>query len=90
MFIKRPGGQSEELEPFLHSLGVGFKKEGQGDTFSVPSGKVLIYKEATVMDISSTKIREIMANGKSIRFLVPESVRAYIKEKELYGIHGNS
>ena len=88
--IKRPGGQSEELEPFLHSLGVGFKKEGQGDTFSVPSGKVLIYKEATVMDISSTKIREIMANGKSIRFLVPESVRAYIKEKELYGIHGNS
>ncbi len=87
--IKRPGAPSEELEPFLFTLNVGFKR-GKGDTFVTSSGNTLIYKEATLMDISSTQIRERVATGKSIRFLVPEVVRAYIMEKGLYRIHGDS
>jgi nicotinate-nucleotide adenylyltransferase len=35
-------------------------------------------------EISSTAIRKLRANGKSIRYLVPEGVYAYILEKELY------
>ena len=88
--IKRPGVSSEELEPFLFTLNVGFKRGGKGNTFVIPSGNILIYKEATLMDISSTQIRERVATGKTIRFLVPEAVRAYIMEKGLYRIHGNS
>ncbi len=88
--IKRPGVQSEELEPFLFSLGVEFRREETENKFVSPSGNVLLYKEATLMDISSTQIREMAAAAKSIRFLVLESVRQYIMEKGLYNIHGNS
>jgi len=88
--IKRPGVESEELGPFLDSLQVGFNKGDQRNTFTNPSGNILIYKEVTFMDISSTKIREMIATGKSIRFLVPESVRRYILEEGLYKINGDS
>jgi nicotinate-nucleotide adenylyltransferase len=37
-----------------------------------------------VIDISSTTIRDRMASGLSIRYLVPESVRNYIESHELY------
>jgi len=87
--IKRPGIVSEKIEPFLFSLGIKAKKEGKRDTFVVQSGNLVIYKETTLMDISSTRIRELVATGQSIRFLVQESVRSYIIEKGLYRIYGN-
>jgi len=88
--IQRPGFPSKELESFVLSLGVGFKKSSQNSNFVTPSGNTLIYREATLMDISSTNIRKMLATGKSIRFLVPESVRSYIMEKGLYRINGDS
>ena len=88
--IKRPGIQFDQLEPFIHSLGLGFEGEGEEDKFVHRSGNLLIYREATLMDISSTQIREMVAMGRSIRFLVPSSVRSYVIEKGLYGIHGSS
>lgn len=36
------------------------------------------------MSISSTEIRERIRRGQSVRYLVPDSVLAYIKEKEFY------
>ena len=88
--IKRPGFPSQELEPFLFSLGVGFKRDNDNGNFIISSGNTLIYKEAILMDISSTRIREMVATGKSIRFLVPETVRSYIMEKGLYRVYGDS
>jgi len=45
----------------------------------------IIPVECTLMDISATGIRRMLAEGKSIRYLVPEGVRAFIYERGLYG-----
>ncbi len=88
LVINRPGFQSEDLGRFLTSLEVGFERDG--DKFVVPSGNHLIFREATLMDISSTEIRNRVAEGKTIRFMLPKTVRTYIIENRLYIIHGNS
>lgn len=85
--IKRPGFPSDLFDRFVASLGATFEWEGDFETYRAPSGNRLIYKEATLMDISSSAIRERVAKGKSIRFLVPEAVRTYVIEKRLYRTH---
>ena len=86
--ISRPGFQSQDLGPFLTSLEVGLERDGY--KFVVPSGNHLIFKEATLMAISSTDIRNRVAEGKTIRFMLPETVGEYIMRNRLYKTHGNS
>jgi nicotinate-nucleotide adenylyltransferase len=89
LVIRRPGFQSGDIDAFLKSLSVGFEMVKDGNIFKAPSGNQLIFKEATLMDISSTDIRNRVVAGKTIRFLLPEAVREYIMEERLYMVHGN-
>ena len=36
------------------------------------------------MDITSTDIRKRIREGKSVRYLIPDDVNAYIQSKKLY------
>ena len=40
--------------------------------------------EVTRLQISATRIRDLIAAGRSIRYLVPDSVMAYIRQEGLY------
>jgi len=85
VIITRAGFQSHDLMSVLSELDAGIKrKKDESDLFVAPSGKTVMLIRAAVMDISSTRIRTMIKENRSIRFLVPESVRTYIAEKGLY------
>ncbi len=54
------------------------------ESFRHRSGHVLSLQRITALDISAAAIRARLAAGRSIRFLVPSAVDAYIAEHGLY------
>ncbi len=50
-------------------------------SYYIAQGAKMEYLDSPYLDISSTMIRSRLASGKSIRYLVPESIRGLIEEK---------
>ena len=59
---------------------VGIKRAGYPTKAELP----MIWVDVPSLDVSSTSIRQTIAMGGSIRYLVPDTVRNYIQKKELY------
>ncbi|MBI2379622.1 MAG: nicotinate-nucleotide adenylyltransferase [Gammaproteobacteria bacterium] len=78
----RPGAHpplSAELAEWLAERRVGDAKALAGE----PAGRVLL-APLTALDISATDIRRRLAEGRSVRYLVPEPVRNYVERHHLY------
>ena len=54
-----------------------------GDLADSPSGRTC-FCEVSALDISSTRIRELIRDGRSVRFLLPETVREYLETNAIY------
>ncbi len=79
--LDRPGYQMADLRRLLcDHLGCRFE-EG---VFHHPGGGHIIPQAITRLDISSTQIRRLAAQGRSLRYLLPEAVRRYILIHNLY------
>ncbi len=58
-------------------------EEGEG-VYRHESGKRIYLHRVTQLDISSTKVRELLKEGRSIRYLVPPGVEKVITQRRLY------
>ncbi|MBN1571658.1 MAG: nicotinate-nucleotide adenylyltransferase [Deltaproteobacteria bacterium] len=63
-----------------------FKKGagGRGGFWTHTSGSKLYFQDISALDISSTTVRRLVKEGRSISYLVPESVEKYINKRGLY------
>lgn len=80
--IARPGWQLPEAGVVARWLR-DHRAGDRGALREAPCGRVLV-EELRQLDISSTGIREMLAAGRSARFLLPEPVLDYIESHHLY------
>lgn len=85
--VERPGSQRmTEVHCFPQEIQDACRQRWvacASDLTEKSSGMIYV-AQTTLLDISATRIRTLMAAGKSIRYLLPEVVAAYIKTQHLY------
>ncbi len=89
VIIMRPGFRSRGLDLLFSELGARSSDEDSRGLYLMPSGKKIMVMATTLMDISSTGVRRSVREGKSVRFLVPQTVIQYIEKQRLYRNHEN-
>jgi nicotinate-nucleotide adenylyltransferase len=83
--MTRPGSQKDTLTSSLpKSLTHVFRYDKEIGVWIHLSSHTLYFKEITFLDISSTKVRDLIEQGESVRYLIPAEVEAYVKEHGLY------
>jgi nicotinate-nucleotide adenylyltransferase len=84
--MRRPRYQERDLEKILGEMvSPQYFWDTSAECFVHPFLSPVYYLRVTRIDISSTQIRNLVAQGKSIRYLVPRESIDYIMEKGLYG-----
>jgi nicotinate-nucleotide adenylyltransferase len=84
--MTRPSGKKQTI---LEMLPTDVRKEIKKSTDTMcahGSGRKIYLHDITQIDISSTKIKELLKKHRSIRYLVPASVENIIIERGLYNI----
>lgn len=82
--IGRPG--REIVDPLRHLPAAvqGCFRQESANLLRHGCGTVIRFVPGTQLDISSSRLRELLAAGRSIRYLVPPGVENYIAQKGLY------
>lgn len=83
--LDRPGYDRGQLEAVLRrEVHPQFQPLPDPAGFQHPSGYKVFFLATTLMEISATRIRALVAQRRSIRYLLPERVRGYIIKNKLY------
>ena len=81
LVLQRPDADSEPPDALRNLLAARSVSDPQALTG--PSGNIAFVWQ-TPLAVSATQIRQLLASGKSVRFLVPDAVLAYIDAHGLY------
>ncbi len=82
LIMHRPGAEQPQTI-VLAELVRRHKLHDPQDLSNNPAGGIL-FQAVSQLPISATAIRALLAQGLSPRYLMPETVRAYIDEQQLY------
>lgn len=83
LVLQRPDADSEAPESLRDLLAA----RSVSDPLSLigPGGQISFIWQ-TPLAVSATQIRQLLASGKSARYLLPDAVLAYIQAHQLYGV----
>ncbi len=85
VIMTRPGYHRFNLEDVLpDAIARQYSYDRRHDSYIHPSGYKIFHQSVTLMDISSTNIRELLYERRSIRYLIPLAVEDYIENHHLY------
>lgn len=83
--MTRPGYEKNDsprgLPPLLAPR---YNYDEKRDLFVSTTGKCVLFRKTTFLDISSSAIRELVHRGGQARYLLPDEVIGYIQENKLY------
>ncbi|MGC3893539.1 nicotinate-nucleotide adenylyltransferase [Pseudomonas urmiensis] len=81
LVLQRPDADIEPPDELRNLLAA--RSESDPAAMSGPAGHISFVWQ-TPLAVSATQIRQLLASGKSVRFLVPDAVLAYIEAHDLY------
>jgi nicotinate-nucleotide adenylyltransferase len=83
--VARPGISPESLDEMLKTqVGDNYLFDPNIQGYVNPNQYVVYYREITLLDISSSTIRNLLASSRSVRYLLPDKVEHYIRQHGLY------
>jgi len=83
--MTRPGSNLRSLEDFIHTqISEEYQYDPTSNQYNHPEWCTIFCLNITHIDISASQIRELIRQGRSIRFLVPVNVKNFIANKGLY------
>jgi nicotinate-nucleotide adenylyltransferase len=80
--MSRPDAERPELEDVLGGMAASFERTDGG--YVNEAGNRIMFVNVTPLDISSSLIRSLRRQGRSIKYLVPEEVEEYIRDERMY------
>ncbi len=83
--VKRPGWVYEPCEE-MQEISQKHETKDLQRLLTSPAGHV-IFRELTPLGISATQIRQLIREGCSPRYLIPDAVWNYIQKNKLYGFN---
>lgn len=83
--MSRPGGYEPEPEKNVPAdFAAMFTFNPQGRFYEHRSGRRIYFSRISLLDISSTGLRQTLGEGRSVKYLVPDPVAGYILRHNLY------